>query len=122
MEYEAAGLAPPNPGKTKKGGLFRPPFVPLGADNGIRTRDPRLGKPMLYQLSYVRICGAYYIGVVRLWQGGVEAFSHFWQEQRQQLVIRTKPQTPHLGSFCPQKALDTFSRGILPLRLRRIII
>lgn len=25
-----------------------------GADNGIRTRDPRLGKPMLYQLSYVR--------------------------------------------------------------------
>ena len=26
----------------------------FGADNGIRTRDPRLGKPMLYQLSYVR--------------------------------------------------------------------
>ena len=26
-----------------------------GADNGIRTRDPQLGKLMLYQLSYVRI-------------------------------------------------------------------
>jgi hypothetical protein len=24
------------------------------ADDGIRTRDPWLGKPMLYQLSYVR--------------------------------------------------------------------
>ena len=26
-----------------------------GADNGIRTRDPQLGKLMLYQLSYVRL-------------------------------------------------------------------
>ena len=26
----------------------------IGAGNGIRTRDPRLGKPMLYQLSYAR--------------------------------------------------------------------
>ena len=25
------------------------------ADDGIRTRDPQLGKLMLYQLSYVRI-------------------------------------------------------------------
>ena len=27
----------------------------LGAVNGARTRDPRLGKPMLYQLSYYRV-------------------------------------------------------------------
>ena len=27
----------------------------FGAGNGDRTRDPRLGKPMLYQLSYARI-------------------------------------------------------------------
>ena len=26
----------------------------LGADDGIRTRDPHLGKVMLYQLSHVR--------------------------------------------------------------------
>ncbi len=26
----------------------------FGAGNGTRTRDPRLGKPMLYQLSYAR--------------------------------------------------------------------
>ncbi len=26
----------------------------IGAGNGVRTRDPRLGKPMLYQLSYAR--------------------------------------------------------------------
>ena len=28
----------------------------LGADNGARTRDPNLGKVVLYQLSHVRIC------------------------------------------------------------------
>jgi hypothetical protein len=26
------------------------------ADDGIRTRDPHLGKVMLYQLSHVRVC------------------------------------------------------------------
>jgi hypothetical protein len=28
---------------------------PLRADDGIRTRDPHLGKVMLYQLSHVRM-------------------------------------------------------------------
>lgn len=28
--------------------------VPARADDGIRTRDPHLGKVMLYQLSHVR--------------------------------------------------------------------
>ncbi len=50
---------------------IKPVIARLGADNGIRTRDPRLGKPMLYQLSYVRICGAYYIGEPELWQGSL---------------------------------------------------
>lgn len=27
----------------------------LGANDGDRTRDTRLGKPMLYQLSYIRL-------------------------------------------------------------------
>ena len=27
----------------------------FGADDGIRTRDPHLGKVMLYQLSHVRL-------------------------------------------------------------------
>jgi hypothetical protein len=27
----------------------------LGADDGTRTRDPHLGKVMLYQLSHVRV-------------------------------------------------------------------
>jgi hypothetical protein len=27
----------------------------LGADDGIRTRDPHLGKVVLYQLSHVRV-------------------------------------------------------------------
>ena len=29
----------------------------FGADDGIRTRDPHLGKVMLYQLSHVRVSG-----------------------------------------------------------------
>ena len=30
-----------------------------GADNGVRTRDPHLGKVVLYQLSHVRLTGEY---------------------------------------------------------------
>ena len=30
-------------------------FVPSRAENGTRTRDPDLGKVVLYQLSYFRI-------------------------------------------------------------------
>src|SRR3954454_9733856 len=33
-------------------------LVGLRADDGIRTRDPHLGKVMLYQLSHVRTAGA----------------------------------------------------------------
>ena len=38
----------------------------LGADDGIRTRDPHLGKVMLYQLSHVRVSP-------RLYQSGLLA-------------------------------------------------
>ena len=31
------------------------PQVGVGADDGIRTRDPHLGKVVLYQLSHVRV-------------------------------------------------------------------
>ena len=31
--------------------------APFGAENGVRTRDPQLGKLMLYQLSYFRVSG-----------------------------------------------------------------
>lgn len=34
------------------------PFLVLRADDGIRTRDPHLGKVMLYQLSHVRATAA----------------------------------------------------------------
>ena len=33
------------------------PEVLHGAANGARTRDPQLGKLMLYQLSYCRVMG-----------------------------------------------------------------
>ena len=32
-----------------------PPFVQPRAGNGTRTRDPNLGKVVLYQLSYSRV-------------------------------------------------------------------
>ena len=41
--------------KRKVRNLQAPDLVFYGADNGIRTRDPHLGKVMLYQLSHVRI-------------------------------------------------------------------
>ena len=31
-------------------------YTNIGAENGTRTRDPNLGKVMLYQLSYFRNC------------------------------------------------------------------
>ena len=38
----------------KKVGQKRPTRMNSGADNGARTRDPNLGKVVLYQLSHVR--------------------------------------------------------------------
>ena len=38
----------------------------LRADDGIRTRDPHLGKVMLYQLSHVRVLSATRGAVVRM--------------------------------------------------------
>ena len=40
----------------KKPGYRGSRAVTFGADNGARTRDPNLGKVVLYQLSHVRIC------------------------------------------------------------------
>ena len=41
---------------TKKPGYRSSRAAAFGADNGARTRDPNLGKVVLYQLSHVRIC------------------------------------------------------------------
>ena len=40
----------------KKPGYRSSRAAAFGADNGARTRDPNLGKVVLYQLSHVRIC------------------------------------------------------------------
>ena len=44
-----------------------------GADNGIRTRDPHLGKVMLYQLSHVRIFGFQKLEATPGFEPGVKA-------------------------------------------------
>ncbi len=41
--------------RQQKRGSLEPRKI-VGADNGARTRDPNLGKVVLYQLSHVRIC------------------------------------------------------------------
>ncbi len=42
--------------KTQVSGPYRAAdMVLLGADDEIRTRDPHLGKVMLYQLSHIRV-------------------------------------------------------------------
>ena len=38
----------------KKRAAEKPLVEDSGADNGVRTRDPHLGKVVLYQLSHVR--------------------------------------------------------------------
>ena len=40
---------------TKKPGYRSSRAAAFGADNGARTRDPNLGKVVLYQLSHVRL-------------------------------------------------------------------
>ena len=42
---------------TKKPGYRSSRAAAFGADNGARTRDPNLGKVVLYQLSHVRLRG-----------------------------------------------------------------
>ena len=47
-------LRRPNKSRLHCTRLRQPALTDYGADNGIRTRDPHLGKVMLYQLSHVR--------------------------------------------------------------------
>ena len=48
---EFVGLADPSAG----GSQYPSPALTPRADDGIRTRDPNLGKVVLYQLSHVRV-------------------------------------------------------------------
>ena len=51
-----ARLPIPPPGHFPKGPNGLTLFVSIcGAENGTRTRDPNLGKVVLYQLSYFRL-------------------------------------------------------------------
>ena len=65
------------------------PFDDNGADNGIRTRDPHLGKVVLYQLSHVRVARKYISGSDRDAQGC------FW-------------------NFSLRGRLEIFGNGVLP--------
>src|SRR5205085_512432 len=76
-----------------------------GADDGIRTRDPNLGKVVLYQLSHVRVghhCS--YLrnfekrrsarGLPPVWHVG-----QYWSDLPENATCRTR--SPHTGQGCP---------------------
>ena len=55
--------------------MFSRPFLAFGAENETRTRDPNLGKVVLYQLSYFRIVDSapemqsvFLIASAKIWQ------------------------------------------------------
>ena len=52
-----------DPDLTKKGKAIYRPSLSFGAGNEIRTRDPNLGKVVLYQLSYSRAGSVLYVCV-----------------------------------------------------------
>ena len=66
------------PTKNEKSHPVKSGLKNSGADNGIRTRDPHLGKVMLYQLSHVRVNGEYYTQSLYLAQGFIFKARKFW--------------------------------------------
>ncbi len=54
--------------------MFSRPFLAFGAENETRTRDPNLGKVVLYQLSYFRIFGFDDIAII----ARQRALTSFW--------------------------------------------
>ncbi len=71
----------------------------LGADDGIRTRDPHLGKVMLYQLSHVRL---------------VRAHSSNARNRRPRAGVR--PRGPGPGALAPSWDLEAGQAQWPPLR------
>ena len=51
--------------------VFSRLWLNTGADNGVRTRDPHLGKVVLYQLSHVRVRKRQLYVTHRVTQGGI---------------------------------------------------
>src|SRR5439155_23933981 len=75
------------------------------ADDGIRTRDPNLGKVVLYQLSHVRVGHHFsYLrnfekrrsarGLPPVWHVG-----QYWSDLPEKATCRTR--SPHTGHGCP---------------------
>lgn len=64
---------------SKEVGRKRPTPNKHGADNGVRTRDPHLGKVMLYQLSHVRVARRYITQLPKTMQGKILKFWNFFR-------------------------------------------
>ena len=80
-------------------------IISLGAVNGTRTRDPRLGKPMLYQLSYYR-------GVVSVCED--TTFILMWVVV---LLFLARLQQFYYGNASPRSSTSTALRTVESLRL-----
>ena len=88
----------------------------IGADDEIRTRDPHLGKVMLYQLSHVRVCSPHpsEVGRLRNQELTLVFYRHPWRtplflhQEGQGTQDNGRPdQLPHregLAKDCPGQA------------------
>ena len=93
-------------------------IFPTGAENGTRTRDPDLGKVVLYQLSYFRL----FFLVVKttrfgesFFKTGCKGTAFFWIDQ---IIWQKNSKKVHFSAFLPQKqAQSTLFRPKISARM-----
>ena len=81
-----------------------------GADDGVRTRDPHLGKVVLYQLSHVRATRKYYTGSGDARKGVFQTFLTLLKRAIHLALCKTAPP----GSPAAAPSLTCPSRLAIP--------
>ena len=71
------------------------------ADDGIRTRDPHLGKVMLYQLSHVRDC----VGKITSGPDGPDSQPRWSGGRRSTVKVRIPSSSVHAASPMSAKSM-----------------
>ena len=87
------------------GNLYVCPLVPVGAEDEAQTRDPQLGRLMLYQLSYFRkfYCGQGQIRTaeaVRQQIYSLPVLTTYLPTQNFEPLVGFEPTTPRLQITC----------------------
>jgi hypothetical protein len=100
--------------------FFQHYLVQNGAGKGIRTLDPRLGKPMLYQLSYSRT----YLNNYRPLPELRKKYSKWWREKDSNLRKLALPDLQsgpfgHLGISPSRSFTPAFSSSRIKMELEK---